>query len=428
MQVDASGIITSIMVCTTAYTTGAGSQSDWTAESSMSARALGSPFVYQQSLTPNTANNGSNPPQVNDLWINTGSDNVIEQMTGGTSAAPVWSQFQIGSNAIANGTVKAGIVNGTTITGATLYLYNGTPGLGDMLLSISSAATTDTFGNPVQPGVYLYGPNNSYAALVDNGSDAALLLNPAGETHLTFTPQLFAVTVNAGGTAEGTLLVLTSGKENNHDDAAIQLFSASADNSQAAHAVIEFGGTVFCTVTKTGIILPGNATPAGTPGSMNLFADPKGALRVVDGNDGATYAAERKTLFTSTDSGAISSLTTIFGAQAMNTGSYRIHGQLFVTNSTTSDFQMFINVPVSYSGRVAYTVTRSGVFNQTKSGLVDTTIATSVGLGPAVSEPYVVTFDGFITANGASTMSLMVGTTAGNIVINAFSFMDIMPV
>lgn len=67
-----SGAITNIYECTTAYTSG-GVMADWTLESAVTARSLGAPFTYRQSATPNTANNASNPPQVNDLWINTGS-------------------------------------------------------------------------------------------------------------------------------------------------------------------------------------------------------------------------------------------------------------------------------------------------------------------------------------------------------------------
>jgi len=106
IQTNSAGTsVTGIFTCTTAYTSG-GTAADWSSET-LSARALGAPYVYQQSATPDTANNASNPPQLDDLWINTGSGNVIEQMTGGTAASPVWTQFQIGSGAIAGGAVGA---------------------------------------------------------------------------------------------------------------------------------------------------------------------------------------------------------------------------------------------------------------------------------------------------------------------------------
>jgi hypothetical protein len=65
---------------------------------------------------------------------------------------------------IAAGTVSAGIINGTTVDAATieisttytgngLFIYNGMPGLGDLVISLTAQAGTDAYGNTYSAGI-----------------------------------------------------------------------------------------------------------------------------------------------------------------------------------------------------------------------------------------------------------------------------------
>lgn len=266
MQINSSGIVISIMSCTTTYTSG-GTLSDWTTETSMSARAIGSPFVYQQSLTPNTANNGSNPPQINDLWIATSNSNAITQMTGGSSASPTWTTFQMGANAIQNGsisanhiavgTVVAGIVNGTSIiatgTSGDFLAYSGTPATGNLVASLSPVSGSDSFSNSYLAGFQIFGSSSSYAVLQNNSGlyGAGLYARAAGLSFFGQPAAFSTQTLNAGSsTIEQQMMVLSSGKETNgtlQNDSAIQLRSAGPDGTRIGNVVIEFGGTTMTT-------------------------------------------------------------------------------------------------------------------------------------------------------------------------------------
>lgn len=137
----ATGIITAILQCTRAYTSGGTLAANWAIESATSARALGAPYTYQQASAPSTANNSGNPPQVNDLWINTAAGNVIEQMTGGTSASPEWTPFQIGLAALGTDAVAA--INSK----AKASLGSSVPpsaSAGDLWIQTNSASTSIT--------------------------------------------------------------------------------------------------------------------------------------------------------------------------------------------------------------------------------------------------------------------------------------------
>jgi hypothetical protein len=91
-------------------------------------------------------------------------------ITSGNIAANTIVAGNIAANTIiaanlAAGIVYAGIVDATTITGASLIadgtagevlVYSGAPSVGDLIASVSPVAGTDTFGNTVNQGVWSY--------------------------------------------------------------------------------------------------------------------------------------------------------------------------------------------------------------------------------------------------------------------------------
>ena len=145
-------------------------------------------------------------------------------------------------------------------TGDFLLVYNGPPAHGNLTASIAPAAGTDLFGNAYRAGIWSYGSSGSAAGLATSGTDAVLFLVPGGATQSTALPLIFSAAVNPGLVNEIEDLIMTSGNAG-HDDAALQLFSAAADNTVAARAVVEFGGSVAMQVTKTNTTF---TTGAGT--------------------------------------------------------------------------------------------------------------------------------------------------------------------
>lgn len=92
------------------------------------------------------------------------------------------------------------VIRGGTQQQGQVFVYNGTPAAGNLMLSISPAAGTDEFGNAYVAGEGLYGANGTLTALnsagdtvrlrtdapsyVSNNSSPGMELRPAGGTGL----------------------------------------------------------------------------------------------------------------------------------------------------------------------------------------------------------------------------------------------------
>lgn len=147
------------------------------------------------------------------------------------------------------------------------FFYSGTPANGNLTASMTSASGTDQFGNLYGQGVYSYAAAGAFAGLGATAGAAVLQLEPGSSTHVSINAQIFATNSNPGLVNEAEWLVVSSGKANSHDDAAIQLVSATNDNTTPARTVFEFGGTPVLTLNKRNLTLTtGNGTGvSGTP-------------------------------------------------------------------------------------------------------------------------------------------------------------------
>lgn len=192
------------------------------------------------------------------------------------------------------------IITGGTITGpdyiinpAGAFFYNGAPATGNMLASIAGAPGTDAFGNVFTAGIYLYGPGGSQLAMKDGASgNPQLTFQPANVAHLSIQPTIVSFAQNAGAVNELLELVISSGKESGNADAALQLFSATADATGAAVAILEFGGQVGLFVGAAGLTAcqPGTAAtpeiwhPLGSAGATGCTQLQARYMLSADGN------------------------------------------------------------------------------------------------------------------------------------------------
>jgi hypothetical protein len=134
-----------------------------------------------------------------------------------------------------------------------LFFYSGTPGPTTLFVSVCGAVVTDPFSTSCSPGIFLYGPNGSSISLVDVSGQPTLDLTPASQTHMTVIPSLAALAINAGLVNEYLLTTLSSGQDNNLDNAAVQLFSESNDSTVAATVALVAAGVRVVNVFKTGV-------------------------------------------------------------------------------------------------------------------------------------------------------------------------------
>lgn len=252
---------------------------------------------------------------------------------------------------------------------------------------------------------------------------------PSGAVHISTNPEVFGNTVSPGAANEQLLAVLSSGKESSQDDAAIQLFSESADATIPARAVLEFGGTVIMQVSKNGTILSGQATPPQSSGNAVLYSTTHGNLQVVDGTDAQTYGTQRRTLILASDTPLAASPGTTLFTSTVGVRSYRVHGMILVS-ITTAVQQLSVNIaPPAGTGFVGGHIGRAANFvdyvNFNLNSLTGVCAAGALGIGAE----YLYFFDSIINVTSAGALNfIFAGTNAGDITALANSYVEILPV
>lgn len=174
------------------------------------------------------------------------------------------------------------IRGGTVVSGTALY-YDGTPALGNLIMSIAAAAGVDEFGNAYLQGATAYGPdgsinllendliaeanNGSYAALTVGGaSGAELALRPQDVVGATWNPGTVRTTL--GASSRGGLVISSPSDETNTAVASMDFYGggpstndsailAAADrfnwngNTEMEAPITRYNGGTFDTYTPT---------------------------------------------------------------------------------------------------------------------------------------------------------------------------------
>jgi len=173
-----------------------------------------------------------------------------------SSPNPSWAILQSGIAYFVGLVLSGGTITGPDyiINSAGIFIYSGVPALGNLVGSWASVAGVDGFGNPYQKDLTVYIGNGGYVNVNSSGGfggNTAVIINPGFTSHITTEPQILAGSVNSGLVNELEYVLISSGKANSNDDAAIGFNSESADGTIGAVMNIEFGGTVLAQLFKT---------------------------------------------------------------------------------------------------------------------------------------------------------------------------------
>lgn len=95
-------------------------------------------------------------------------------------------------------------IRGGTTLGGSAYYYNGTPGAGNLIMSVSSAAGTDPYGNAVVAGLGVYGTTDRVTVKSTTGATAVLRADAPSGISDTPAPGL-ALSMASGDNAPGSL-------------------------------------------------------------------------------------------------------------------------------------------------------------------------------------------------------------------------------
>lgn len=328
-----------------------------------------------------------------------------------------------------------------------LFIYSGTPGTGNLLLSISPVDGTDGFGNSYDAILSIYGAGSASTGAVmqfaiSGGTQTIqkFITHAASELIASFTVSQ----VNNAGAANESMSLYTYGPASTIDGrntGLVQQSSAHNSTEIPNFQVQLLAGTALQTVLgrwdQNGqtmvipiIMTPSGSNPATIGGKAVLIglASSGGSLGVVDGGDGVVYATERKTYYLSSTPLAASPGTNVISHPALSGRNYRIQAQLYVTVSGAAQ-QLFVGIGVTGgTGHIGVSVVRAAVFLNASDFTVNTLTGVTAAAALAVGNTYIVTLDGTVSMTATGVINFtMAGTNANDLTVGANSYIDIVP-
>lgn len=157
-----------------------------------------------------------------------------------------------------------------------LFVYNGPPALGNLVISLTPAGGTDPSGNPYPQNITVFAPAGIPHGYINinstggQGGNTAILFNPGFTSHIALQPQIYGASNHSGLVNEQEALVITSGVAGaGNQDAMVQLISESNDATIPAFHNFMIGGNVvsqlFGTQWNIGVPISATAGTSATP-------------------------------------------------------------------------------------------------------------------------------------------------------------------
>jgi hypothetical protein len=328
----------------------------------------------------------------------------------------------------------------TLINQAGLFIYNGFPAHGNLLLSIASASGTDGFLNPFSgPGLKIYGAippsgvtrQSIFLTLV--GTLAQLVLGTGSSNEVT-AANVSSGLINAGLTTEVMQLILSGpkgGPVGGRDWAQMFMqsnnFSATSpatgflmyvDDAQTAHTIAEWGGNGFAIANQ--------AAPTATPTESRLYANNQ--LKYI-GSDGGDYNTGRKTTITVGQTVNVAADVVISGLQFTvgTTCEYHIRALVPISaNQTGGVANVSLHGPAVGSGGGGFRFTNStSVANNWNGGGLP-----SGGVAMTNGQSTWIELEGWFLFSAAGIVSIQAHTSivGDSFVVQSGSLLEIMPV
>jgi|HubBroStandDraft_4_1064222.scaffolds.fasta_scaffold01801_13 hypothetical protein len=321
---------------------------------------------------------------------------------------------------LAAGIVVAGIINGTEITGAQfvadgtsgqILVYNGTPAFGNLIVSISGAAGTDSSGNSYDEGVAVYNSSTGQSIVLLSGQ---VQLNVPSQTN----PGLLY------GEAPGTTI--------------LQSPEMSALDLPAVLALISSVSSGFgVPVAELPAVLINRAVPSGYTNGPGLGSSGGKNLEFASGNDANAYQTGRLTLVTA-GTQLINSVTpaVITGLSVpVAATSYKYRALvLFEGNQAAGSPRFEVSSPAASAILTACKFYTVGTSDFTTNSVLTGFVTGASGTFPiptvmAASAFYVAEFEGTATFTAAGTLALEAFCTvaADTFTIQPGSWLELYP-
>lgn len=202
------------------------------------------------------------------------SPNFVSNISG-------W-QIQQNGNAQFNNLTIRGTFFGLDfiINSSGIFIYSGTPALGNLVGSWAPVAGNDSFGNAYMQDFTTYNPGTSGKINVNRnaaaGGNTGVLFYAPGATKINAAvpTQVSGRATNTGAVNEVEILQLTSGQSSSLFSADLALFSESADTTIPAQMQATLAGALMWTLlpTQWNVNIPISCT-LGTPTTPSVITN-----------------------------------------------------------------------------------------------------------------------------------------------------------
>ena len=325
------------------------------------------------------------------------------------------------------GWIQSQVIAGIVIVYGTgsntgVFVYSPTPGLGNLIASLTSSAGFDAYGNEVLAGNvgYTYEPAEpAYYGVVSSSNGIAVFRATSAAGPWTQMGGLAYVAATFPG---------------------MQLYDQASGASLTAGDDVDANGNVYNALEGILTLYPAAGAPippAILSGSGGIYADPNGIPRAINGNDGEVYAVGQQILISASDT----SITSTSDAQVndlsteVGVGSYKVRAILRCVAAASGAAQA---LRIGFTG----TATSSGTRTFVKSYIEETSTPVNAGNLNGLSVYYDtgsiangtvfdIEVEGAWTFSAAGTFNLVahLATSASSehFTIQAHSFMELSP-
>lgn len=337
---------------------------------------------------------------------------------------------------------NATIIISSSAAGTGIFIYNGAPGVGNLILSDAApGVTADPFGNTVRGGgttVYGAGGSEVFLGIIGAGtpaivfySGASIEENPGqitsdvlGSGAAEFIGlDIFGPQISAAGFTDRVFIELNSSTEGGPATANGEFVYVSPSGADALIAYWDTTG--FVHVTSASLL--NSSAPLVLAGRTQLYSG-SGHLKYV-GTDNSVYNTGRQTSVGPGQALTVASAN-LTGLTSINVGigTYRFHACLQFVNSA--------GVPTVTIGLAGPAITSARLMTRWETVGVAATASVNqlTTLGSTTSPAFTATgtsmleIEGVIVFSAAGIFGLTGDASAATITLQANSFMDLMPV
>ena len=273
--------------------------------------------------------------------------NLIVSIAGAAGVDPYGNAYPQGLD-VTMGTISGTAISGGTITGAKIVVtgsngeilgYSGVPAAGNLVFAVSAVAGSDGFGNSYAQGVSI--SNGTSSVVIGETGGSPLIYTPTGRTGITNSSAIQTITQGSGVSGYEQIQVIGSEDNTQNDIAGSTWLSSSPNGTQSAQVqhFYKDPSGTFHTLIQTGFF---GSEILGA----NLYATVPGTGTAR--NNVAVAESWHAVVLTSSFTSNAQDQAPRYRLEGIGGGICRIDGVPYTVNASTASGTTIATLPVGY--------------------------------------------------------------------------------